>query len=74
MQFPYIPSLDLCTCTVSDFLICFVVEATDCGGPGGDFAFGSGGGGTRWEERPCKIEDAEIDLDDWNGGEFAREG
>jgi len=54
-------------------MIRLVVEATDRRGPRGDFALRSGGGGTRWEGRPCEIEDAEIDLDDWNGGEFARE-
>jgi len=55
-------------------MIRLVVEATDRRGPRGDFALRCGGGGTRWEGRPCEIEDAEIDLDDWNGGEFAREG
>lgn len=71
MQLPHIPPTDLSPRSIRDFLIRFVVQTTELTWPRGDFAFRGGGGGTRWDGGASEIEDSEVELDDWDCGEFA---
>ena len=72
VEFSNIATTNLFSCSVCNLLICFFIEAADLGRPRSNFAFWSGGRGSRgWNRRSTEIESSEIHLDYWNGGELA---
>ena len=75
MKFSDVSTADLSSCFFRNFLVCLVIESTDLRWPGGDFAFGSGCGGSCGSKGGSgEIKSSEIDLDDRDSGEFPVEG